>query len=311
MNLCITGAGGLIGRSLLSMLKSREGIALTAVDRVLPRSHEHQYYSKGVAWRKADLSIPEDCARIIENQDVIIHLAHTNTPITSDTNMVSDAASNLIPNLHLLKAIQDAQTRPHIIYVSSGGAIYGASTENRPFRESDLCMPNNSYGIQKLIAEHYIRLYADRGYLSASVLRISNIYGWILPPDRLQGLIGTTISRALRRQPIRIFGNPDNIRDYIHIEDVKSAILGCMEIRPSGFNLYNIGNGKGYTVTQVIDEIERLIGHQLERQVEHVDYANFLPSWCVLDASKAKTELRWSCQIQLTEGIESILRQTA
>jgi UDP-glucose 4-epimerase len=195
--------------------------------------------------------------------------------------------------------------RPHLIYASSGGGVYGRAVEGRPFMETDVCDPESPYGIQKLAAEKYIRLWAEKGHLSASVLRISNPYGIPLPPDRLQSFIGVAIEKIRQGKPVRVFGNLDNVRDYVHLSDVQNAFHRALALRP-GFEIFNIGSGAGTSVRGLLG----LFGELLERpvEVEHVEQAGAaqLSSWSVLDVSKAERILGWKPTIGLLDGLRSL-----
>jgi UDP-glucose 4-epimerase len=297
MRIGITGAAGLIGGSLLKQLAQLPGTEITALER-FPSTEE-----SGVRWLVGDLCSPKDCSRFVTGQEIIIHLAHTNSPLTSDADLVRDASDNLLPTLNLLQAVRDEGNCPQFIYPSSGGAIYGLAQADNPFKESTPCLPLNSYGVLKLTVEHYLRLAAQRGHLSATVLRIANAYGWLLSPDRSQGLIGTAISRVLGGHPVRLFGNPANVRDYVHFDDICSAVLRAFD-RSAGFEVFNIGSGVGHSVDDVVTLIEHVWGNPVERINEAPANAGFLSDWCVLDIEKARRELGWEPKTSLEEGIQ-------
>src|SRR5437667_5274302 len=155
---------------------------------------EPQPGSNCVSWTQGDLHQIADCADFVRGLDVVIHLAHTNTPLTSNKSLPSDAAANLVPTLNLIEAIRASGTCPHVIFASSGGGVYAPSTDRRPLREDDPCVPSTSYGIQKIAAELYFRMAAANGWLTASILRISNPYGALLPTQRTQGFIGVAVN---------------------------------------------------------------------------------------------------------------------
>lgn len=301
MRICVIGAGGFIGRSLLRRLTGLPGAEITAFDRVPPVLED-----ASIRWIQGDLANSADCIGLVRDQDIIFHLAHINTPLTSDQDIVEDTALNLIPTLSLLKTIENIGQVPHVVYPSSGGAVYGVSQSRRRFREDDLCLPTNSYGIQKLMAEHYLRLAARHGTLTATVLRIANAYGWLLPPDRPQGFIGTALTRVQMGQPVRIFGSLNNVRDYVHIDDILDAFLLAAE-RRQGFDIYNIGSGVGVTVAGVIEIIEMVTGRPVARLTEGVRFAQYLNDWCVLDVEKAQRDLGWQSKIGLEDGIRKLL----
>jgi UDP-glucose 4-epimerase len=293
MKICVIGADGLIGKSLIKCISVLPDIEVTAFDR------NPAPVGISVRWIQGDLQNPEDCIRLVYGQDVIFHLAHTNSPLTSDRDVEQDTLINLVPTLRLLKAIETVGGIPHFIYPSSGGAIYGVSASGNRFKETDPCQPLNSYGIQKLAAEHYIRLGARRGTLTATVLRIGNAYGWLLPP---------AVTRVLTGQPIRIIGNPENVRDYIHIDDVMAAFLLVMK-RRIGFEIFNIGTGIGTTVKKIIEIIERTIFKEVTKKVENLESANTLPNWCILDTQKARVDINWQSKIDIEEGIRRLIEQ--
>jgi UDP-glucose 4-epimerase len=184
--------------------------------------------------------------------------------------------------------------------------VYGVVRERTPFREDQPCQPENSYGIQKLTAEHYLRIMAERDMLSAVTLRIGNAYGWILPPDRLQGFVGTAVHRVLHGLPIRILGDPENVRDYVHVDDVCDALLRALEMR-TRYEVFNVGTGVGTSVSQILRMLEELSGRALTARVEHMPGAERLPPWCVLDCTRAATQLGWRARIPLANGLRRML----
>src|SRR3954465_4285070 len=120
MRVGITGATGFIGSYL-----SRRMLANRDHDvRVLVRRPAPQVTFEGAAVVRGDLSSPQDCEKFAAGLDVIYHLAQTNSPVNSDQDQAADALANQIPLLNLLAAVQRLETKPHIVYFSSGGAVY-------------------------------------------------------------------------------------------------------------------------------------------------------------------------------------------
>jgi UDP-glucose 4-epimerase len=304
MKVGITGARGLLGRSLLQRLGALAGVEVKALVR---GTAPPVPAPDNVQWMIADLARPEDCATFVEDLDVIVHFAHKNSPLTSEADWSRDVDLNLLPTLNLLTAIGRAGRRPHVVYPSSGGAVYGLSPDHVPFREENVCAPENSYGIQKLAAEHYLRIMSERKLLTATVLRIGNAYGWILPPQRLQGFIGTAVHRVLHHQPIRVVGNPENVRDYVHVDDICNAMLAALS-RRIGCEVFNIGTGVGTSVSEILAVLERLCGRSLEVSFESILGADRLPPWCVLDGRRAAAGLGWRAVISLEQGIQRMLQ---
>jgi UDP-glucose 4-epimerase len=249
-----------------------------------------------------------DCERFASDLTLIYYLAHNNTPVDSDFDLPSDALVNLVPLLNLLHTIQRLKTKPHIVYFGSGGAVYAPKEGLAPYRESDFCAPLSSYGIQKLTAEHYLRLAAHKGDLTATVLRIGNAYGTLLSQSRKQGLIGVALNCVVEGKPIRVFGNPNNVRDYVHLDDISDiAVRASVPREP--FSVINVGTGLGYSVLDVIRIIEEVCDRSVEIQTDS-NLGNWLTDWVVLDIAKARSELCWSPKVDLRSGIDGMLALT-
>lgn len=307
MNIGITGASGFLGSYLLKYLAKLEKYKLYALTRTV--SSEKIKTDGNVVWIKGDLGSSQDCADFVQNLDLIVHLAHTNTPLTSNRDISADVLLNLVPTLNLLQAIRDSKRIPHLVYASSGGAVYKPSHDRQPFKESDPCEPLSSYGIQKLTVEQYLRMSAEQGWLTVTSLRIGNPYGILLPSERMQGLIGVALNQLLHQQPVRIYGDPNNVRDYIHLEDM-CRIFELVIHQLSTFEVYNIGSGKGYSVNQILDLLEQFTGRSVIREIwQPTQSTNQLASWIVLDVTKAYKNLAWQPTIEFEQGLKTLCEQ--
>jgi UDP-glucose 4-epimerase len=299
----LTGSNGFIGSYLLRALVARKMGNVRVLLRRLPASGAEF----GAEVVHGDLLSPTDCEQFTKNLDLIIYLAHCNAPVNSDLDQRNDALLNIVPLLNLLQTIQALKTRPHVIYFSSGGAMYRRSPQRIPFRETDPCEPPSSYGIQKLAAEHYLRLSAERGHLTCTVLRPANAYGTLLPQQRMQGLIGVAINNVLHEKPVRVFGSMDNVRDYIHLADIWSILE--MVARPKEpFTILNVGSGHGHSVIEVLKTIEECVGSPLRIEtVQDTPYGPWLTDWAVLDISKAQREFNWAPTVNFRDGIRTMV----
>lgn len=301
----ITGYRGFMGLSLTRFLQEKASAPI----RVLVRTPAWGDTS-GLDMQQGDLLSLGDCEKFVAGLDVIYYLAHNNSPVSSDRDLPNDALMNLIPLLTLLQAARAGERKPHIVYYSSGGAIYGKASRRTPRQEHEPCFPESSYGIQKLVAEQYLRLASEQGAITATVLRIGNAYGTLLPTQRQQGLIGVTLSNVLAGRGARVFGSPHNTRDYIYLDDVCELASRAARPAAGGFSIYNAGFGKGYSVLEVLDSIEACWGKSFEREFVDIGAGTKgLTDWVVLDVGKAERELGWKPRVDLAEGIARMLRQ--
>ena len=305
MRIAVTGAQGLIGQAVIKLLSS-EGVTLTCLSRRdLPISPEN------ITWLSGDLNERDVAEKIISDHDVIIHLAHESIPLTASGDLINDAQRSLYPSLQLIQAAARLGNKPYIIYLSSGGAVYGSgSGTSRPFYEADICAPIMIYGIQKHTIERYLHNAAENGILSTTILRVSNAYGALLPSERMQGLIGTSVSRIIEGKTLRLIGNPNNVRDYVHITDIAKAIQKSL-VLGSNYEIINIGSGVGHSVQKMLELIIQISGYKTSVISEEVSGSNLLPDWCVLDVSKARRVLNWEPQVTLEQGITAMFSMAA
>ena len=296
----ITGSSGFIGSYLTRWLVASG----CASPRLLVRNPVNTG-PEGAEICQGDLHSPADCSRFVEGLEAIYYLAHENTPVNSDLDQPNDVRANLEPLLNLLCAVERAGTKPQIVYFSSGGAVYARNEGRLPYREIDPCRPSSSYGILKLTAEQYLRLAADRGHLTATVLRVGNAYGTLLPRHRMQGLIGVALNSVLNGNPVRVFGDPNNVRDYVHLDDI--CVMAERVSVPRGtFDVFNVGSGLGDSVAEIFQVIHEFYGAPLELVVNQ-SQGKWLTDWVVLDIAKARREWGWQPAIDLTSGIAAMM----
>ena len=303
MTIGIAGSKGFVGSYLSRRLLARRPGPV----RLLVRDTCSRASVDGAETICGDLRSLADCDRFAAGLDLIYYLAHTNSPVNSDRDQSTDVMLNQIPLLNLINAVERLGTRPHIVYFSSGGAVYAPKHDNIRYRETDPCAPLSSYGIQKLAAEHYLRLAAYKGHLTATVLRVGNAYGTLLPQHRMQGLIGVAINSVLHDRPVRGFCDPGNVRDYIHLEDLcDMADRACIPNRE--FCVVNVGSGSGHSVTDVFRLIEDGYGAPVRIQTD-MSCGQWLPDWVVLDTTRAQQEFGWSPAIDLRSGILGMMAE--
>jgi UDP-glucose 4-epimerase len=162
----------------------------------------------------------------------------------------------------LLKTLDTcvAKNKKRIIYASSGGTVYGESI-GLGSKESDFENPINHYAICKISCEKILQLYNKLYNMENIILRISNPYGKGQNPSSGVGAITTFISQILNNQSITIYGDGNNVRDFINIEAVAEAFSLAIEW-PFDRNIipiFNVGSGHGMTLNEIIDIIAKVL----------------------------------------------------
>jgi UDP-glucose 4-epimerase len=304
MNVGITGATGFIGSHLVNYFAAYKEVKLICLTRRM-----QPWMSGvigGVTWLQGELESTDDCSTFVSRCEVIIHLAQSNNPVSSNKNWMQDAQANLLPTLNLLQSIKDSRQVKHFLYSSSGGVLYGKTINYQPWKEKDLCVPETPYALQKLIIENYIRIATEQGWLRASILRIGNPYGHLLPPERKHGLIGITLQRLITDLPIQLYGADDIVRDYLHLDDLARAFNLAL-VSKANFEIFNVGSGVGTSVRGVLDMIEQVTGCTLKREVINYGIQEMRATpWSVLDCTLIRNFWNWKPEIGLEDGITSL-----
>ncbi|CAN7435183.1 GDP-mannose 4,6-dehydratase [Paraburkholderia hospita] len=243
-----------------------------------------------------DFACGEGLADALDGVDLVYHFISTTVPSTSNANPISDVQSNLIGTLRLLEMMRDAGVR-RIVYVSSGGTVYG-NPLTLPVPETHPLQPLCSYGIVKVAVENYLHMHAELYGLTSNVLRVANPYGTHQHHIGVQGIIPTFFKKVAEGSPIEIWGDGSVVRDYIHVNDVVSALLRAGARDQAG--TFNIGSGIGHSVNEILEIVQRHIGQQAN--VRYLPQRNFDVARIYLDISKARLELDWQPLLSLDAG---------
>lgn len=184
--------------------------------------------------------------------DYIIHSVSTTVP-TNSYNARFDIESNLIPTIELLNLQVEFDVK-NIVYISSGGAIYGLRNQRYKHKESDDAFPLSSYGVVKLATEKYLFQYAFLYHLEPLILRVSNPYGRY-HYSKKQGVINVALDGALRNEKFFVWGNGEARKDYIYIDDLCSILFTLIEKNIKN-KILNIASGELLSLNQIIYKIK-------------------------------------------------------
>ncbi len=234
--------------------------------------------------------------QLLPHCTTVVHLASATTPgLSSDEPALEQRNVDLTRNLvDCLKV----QPKTHLIYFSSGGTVYGNPTR-LPVTEEDLVAPLSPYGVAKAAQESICReLQAICN--AVTILRPSNAYG---PGQGLRdgfGLIRTMLEHAHMGTPIEIWGDGENVRDFVYIDDIVEATLRLIQL-PQDSGTYNLGSGKGHSINQVKNLIEVACNapvKTIHRPMRGIDVRSV-----VLDNSRLTARLDWAPDVELMQGI--------
>ena len=236
---------------------------------------------------------------LVAKNDVVIHLVSSTTPGDSNNDPEKDVLENLVPSIHLINLMSKLGNKK-LIYISSGGAVYGNSVES-PIRENSDAWPISSYGITKMAIEKHIFMHVAKGDLDARIIRASNPYGPFQSGANNQGVIANFIRKSLRHEKIMVWGDGTVVRDYIYVDDLVLAILKLVDYSGSEL-IFNIGSGLPTSINDLLNQLELEMGLKLE--VEFTPSRDVDVHSNVLDITKAKGEINWEPTIKLSQGLK-------
>jgi UDP-glucose 4-epimerase len=230
--------------------------------------------------------------------DVVLHLLSTTLPKSSADDPIYDVQSNVVGSLQLLNAMV-AKGVPKIVFISSGGTVYGNSMY-LPIDEKHPTQPFVSYGITKLAIENYLQMYSHLHGIKAISLRVTNPYGERQRVGTAQGAVGVFLHHAIRGLPIDIWGDGSVTRDFIHVSDVAEAFVRAIR-HPSANGPFNISSGVGTSLNELIGILENVLDKRIDRR--------YLPGRpidvpvSVLSNGLAQEVFGWTPSVSMRDGI--------
>jgi UDP-glucose 4-epimerase len=298
VKILVTGGAGYIG-SVVAHQLLQEGHETVVLDN-LSKGYERAV-PEGTRLLRADLLDAEEVRGALSvGFDGVLHFAALSLVGESVEQPERYYRNNVCGTLNLLEAMREAGV-PRLVF-SSTAAVYG-EPEEVPIPESSPTLPTNPYGASKLAVDQLIGAVAGIRDLAAVSLRYFNVAGasgrFGEAHDPETHLIPLVLRAAAGvRDSVRIFGTDyatrdgTAVRDYIHVEDLGRAHLLALEAAEAGeHRIYNLGNGAGFSVREVIDAARRVTGCPIEA-VESPRRSGD-PAVLVASSDRIRTELGW------------------
>ena len=293
----LVGGTGFIGINLACSLAQRDDTHVVVAGR--SRLPSQIAFPSKVEFQSVVFGVETSYSGLFEPGDVVVHLVSTTTPGTSNV-VIPNELGDIEATARLLDACVAASVAK-VIYLSSGGAVYGSVA--RPAKEQDSLDPISTYGLQKLAIEKLFGIYGYQHGLEYRIVRPSNPYGPWQDPRKGQGIVSVFAREALRGRPLVLYGDGSTIRDFIYIDDLTEGIerILCYD---GDYRVFNLGSGKGLSMALVADEVCRRIPGSC---VVHAEKrAADVPS-NVLDMSRFEEELGSLRHLDISQGIERVI----
>jgi UDP-glucose 4-epimerase len=253
----LLGGFGFLGTNIIKMIDDTFAESFTVI--VLDRIMTHPSGLKFDCVKRVyvgDFSDESLLKSIFEDNDIdlVIHSLSTTIPLGTN-NARFDIESNLVPTIKLMDCMLEHRVYD-IVYISSGGAIYGNIFVGT-HKEDENTYPISSYGVVKLTIEKYLMHYAAIYGLRPLVLRLSNPYG-PYHYSMKQGLVNVALATALGNEQIVVWGDGSAEKDYIYVRDFVSVMFQLVD-RGVHSKVINVGSGQVASVNQILGEIRQMI----------------------------------------------------
>ncbi|WP_297500150.1 SDR family oxidoreductase [Thermococcus sp.] len=248
----VTGGAGFIGSHIArELVKDNEVIV---IDNLYTGKEEN--VPPGAKLVKADIRDYGSIAGLVSNADYVFHEAAQVSVVESIRDPVFTEEVNVIGTLNILKALLEGHGK--LIFASSA-AVYG-DNPNLPLKETERPKPLSPYGVTKATAEEYLRVYHELYGLSVVALRYFNVFGPRQSANQYAGVISIFINRALAGEPLVIFGDGKQTRDFIYVKDVVRANLLVAESRKANGRVFNVATGRQTSILELAMKVIEITG---------------------------------------------------
>ncbi len=267
MKALVTGGSGFIGSNIVKLLRS-EGHEVVVLDNLMSGYRTNLDPFPEVQFVEGDVRDAALVNRLAQGVEVVFHLAASVGNMRSIENPIDDSEINVIGTLRVLEAARHGGVRK-VVFSSSAG-IFG-ELKTLPIREDHPVEPDSPYGAAKLGAEKHCLAYAKLYPLECVCLRYFNVYGINQRYDAYGNVIPIFAHRMLRGQPLTIFGDGEQTRDFVNVRDVAMANYRAgMSRGVSG--AFNIASGTRVTINRLVELMIEASG--MEAVVEHGPHAH-------------------------------------
>ena len=295
MKILVTGGAGFIGSHVVDLF-IEAGHDVVVVDSLITGRLSN--LNPKAKFYKVDLR-SEELKDVFEAErpEIVDHHAAQMDVRLSVAKPLYDADINIMGTLNLLQQCVAYNVRK-VIYISSGGAVYG-EPQYVPCDENHPIQPLCPYGATKYMNELYLYMYKQNFGLDYSIIRYPNVYGPRQDPAGEAGVIAIFVGAMLKGKPVTINGTGEQVRDYVFVKDCARANLMLLE-KGSG-QVYNLGYGVGTTVNQIFAGIKAATNYPGDACYGPAKTGETFRIYS--DATKAKNELGWVPTVSLNEGL--------
>jgi nucleoside-diphosphate-sugar epimerase len=300
----VIGGLGFIGVNLTERLVAA-GDTVTVVTPSIVRHavRAAALSGRGVRIVEGDLGDKHDMVRVVDGQQLIFNLAGASGALRSMEDPWTDLTANCGGNLSLLEVVRTKNPAAKIVFV--GSRLQYGHQDTQPVGEDAPLSPLCVHAIHKSAVEQYLKLYAHLYGIRFSSARVTNPYGPGQSGFAGYGIVNRMIQLAVANHELPIYGDGTQLRDYIFIDDLVSALIQIAESPAADSRIYNVGSGTG---TRMIDMAGQIVAIAGGGRVTHVPWPPLVEKIetgdFVADVSRIRREVGWAPAVALGDGLE-------
>lgn len=305
----VTGGAGFIGSHIVERLL-KEGATVTVLDNFRTGLRENlEKVKNDITLIEGSILEPKDLAKAAKGQDLISHQAAQLEITRAIDDPVEDLITNTAGTLNVMKAAVEAGI-PKVVMASSAG-VYGQAVETPQNEDTHPTNPNWAYGVSKLATEKYAKIFEEAHGLKVTALRYGIVYG---PREWYGRVLTIFIKRALEGQPLVIFGDGKQLRDFVNVQDVVDMNLRCLLDPKADNQVFNVATAHGTDINTLAELAKKVSDKDIEIIHEDVEEGKAskyydrirLPQelkTLVQSYEKANKLLGWEPTIDLEKGM--------
>ena len=292
----ITGGAGFIGSGIAKSLV-RRGDDVTVIDDLSSGDVSNIEHLKNVRFIKASILSEIAVADAIAGADTVFHLAASVGNKRSIDNPTLDSQINVLGTINVLEATRKAGVKK--IVISSSAGIFG-ELERFPISEDHPVEPDSPYGVSKLAAEKLCLAYSKLYDMEAIALRYFNVYGPNQRFDAYGNVVPIFVFKLLSGEPITIFGDGEQTRDFVSVHDVVQANIAAADAQ-GVTGAFNIASGTEITINDLVRRITTLVPGDNQVLTGNQRPGDVLRS--LGDISKARSQIGYEPSVDIDKGL--------
>jgi UDP-glucose 4-epimerase len=303
MNVLITGGAGFIGSHRADQLLAG-GNSVRVLDNLSTGKRDNLPEHPRLEFIQGDIRDRSLVTETARGMDAIVHLAAVASVQASVDDPTGTHETNFDGTLYLLEAARKESIR-RFLYASSA-AVYGDNTR-LPLVEEEILNPLSPYAADKLAGEYYLRFYHAKFGIETTAFRFFNIFGPRQDPSSpYSGVISIFIERVSRGEPVTVFGDGRQTRDFVYVGDLVKLLAQALSGRQTAGQVINVGRGKQCSLLELLEALERLTGKPVERRFAAARLGDIVHSRA--DISRLVHLLGKAPETDIVTGLGEILR---